>query len=521
MNNKMVFQYDAKVEDFVAVNDAFDSAKIRVCYPGANRNKSFISKEAIEEAAATLPYCPVVTNYDIEADEFGGHDMAVVDRDGGLALVNLTDAVGVIPQEPEWFWETVEDGGVTHEYFCVKALIWKRSAAYHKLKADGVTAQSMEISIDAWHKDEEDGLSHIDKFSFNALALIGVTPAFEGASITFSAKDLSEKCSAMLEDFKLAFSKVIPASADDNNSNPKGGEEPMNIEELLARFGLSAEDVDFATDGLTEAELEEKFAELAKAKKPEDDPEDDPEDKDEPEDKQDENEGEDDSEDDEDDQDKDEPEKKFELNSNLEGELRKALCKVTYKTRWHDEFQKYWYLDCDVEAGLVYAEDCENCAVVGIPFSMDGDNVKLDLDGAVRKKLAYVDFDEGSMDGMNEALDSIRGWYDSKFEAMTGELDELRTFKQDTLNAQAEEAAGEVFSAFADLDGNEAFEALKADHAGMDKTALEEKCFAIRGRAVVVKFSAEQNGPIRVPASHHENVDDANEPYGGLFKKYN
>ena len=77
-------QYSAKITDIVSVNSSFDRGELWIAYEGKNRNGSFISKRAFEKSAPTLAYCPVVVNYDIEEEHFGGHDVDLVSTDDGV-----------------------------------------------------------------------------------------------------------------------------------------------------------------------------------------------------------------------------------------------------------------------------------------------------------------------------------------------------------------------------------------------------------------------------------------------------
>ncbi len=111
--------------------------------------------------------------------------------------------------------------------------------------------------------------------------------------------------------------------------------------------------------------------------------------------------------------------------------------------------------------------------------------------------------------------------------SMEKELGELRQFKAATEHAIAENErkseAGRIFAQFEDLSGVEAFEALKteydADCMKYEADALEEKCFAIRGRqgSASLKFSAPQKTP-KLPIDRAGGVNK--EPYGGVFEEY-
>ena len=145
----MSIVYSSAITDIVSCHDSFDKGILRVCYTGQSRNNTYISKDTFERSMSTIYNVPVVCRYDRENDEIGSHDVEVVySDDGGASIVNLTHPVGVVPESAKPFWEnfTEEDGSV-HEYLCVDVVLWKRQEAYRKIKENGITAESMEISI--------------------------------------------------------------------------------------------------------------------------------------------------------------------------------------------------------------------------------------------------------------------------------------------------------------------------------------------------------------------------------------
>lgn len=536
----MRFWYPASIAQITEINDSFDSCMLRVCYAGENRNKSIIPKEAIEAAIPTMAYCPLVANYDVESDTIGGHDVAFINTDDGLKMVNLTDAVGVVPADPQWTWETVvEDDGTEHEYLTTPAILWKRTPVYNKLKKDGVSGQSMEIRVREGKLN--DGMFEVRSFDFTAFCLLGegVEPCFESAQVEmFSTDKLSMRLGEMMEDFKKQFS-VIAASADDNKTpngddfSMKGGEGSLNINELLQKYGLTMEDINFEIgEDMSAEEIEAKFAELAK-KFADDDPaesgdntEGDPDAGDDANDDDgnddDDDSGDDSSDDDtpaEDDND-DAPggtqrKKEFALTGEQLGSgIRDALRSVTYTDEW-GEWCRYGYVDYDAQTGEVYAYDYIDWNLYGFSFSMNGDNVVIDFDSKKRKKFAFVDFDMGEA---QFDYKSIVASANERFEALTNEVKQLREYKHNIEAAERKAQEDEVFAKFPDLADNAQFAALRENCANMSIEDIEDKCFAIRGRNVQMKFSQDTTKPVRLPVEH--NIKNADEPYGGVFLEF-
>lgn len=518
MKNKVLnLTYASSLTNLCEVNSSFDSGVLRIAYTGVNRNGSSISKEVFEKCMRTIFNCPIVCNYDRDSDTLGGHDVELVrHNDGRLVMVNLTTPVGCIPESSKIFWETVEeDDGTIHEYLCAEALLWKRQEAYKKIKQDGIVAHSMEITV----KDGKsiDGIYHIYDFEFTAFALIGVEPCFESSSLEmFSKQDFKAQLSEMMLELKESFNLVNASGNEDDNINlqnhsTEGGEQVLDRNELIAKYGINVETLDFSVEDFTVEELEEKFKAMQSAN---------PEGSGNP----DEGEG------------NGEPatdpaiDDKFALMNNVLEEIMRTLDTVKVQKDW-GECNRYCFVDCDMEVQEVYCWDTNDWLLYGFTYTMNGDSVVIDFGCKKRKKYIIADFESGEQDSPfapvyaqmekkiqdNAELEAKYQTASDTIESMTAELDKLRKFKSDTEASIAQDARNEVFAQFEDLVGVEAFEALRDACDEMDIETLEEKCYAIRGRqAVTAKFGLEPKTPkIKVEKGKIENA-----PYGGIFEKY-
>ena len=497
-----------------------------------------------------MAYRPIVANYNADEDAIGGHDVGFVDDgDGGIRMINLTDAVGVVPENPQWFWKTVtEDDGTEREYLYVPAILWKRTPVYDKLVREGVSGQSMEIRVREGCM--ADGLFRIDAFDFTAFCLLGegIEPCFESAQVSmFSLDRLGTRLGEMMDDFKNNFSKVIAASADDDitpkgeESCLKGGKSSLNyVEELLQKFGLTEEDIDFVTDNMSPEELEAKFAEIRDAKFEEEGSEEEGEPGEEQGEEptgEDQNGGQEQGEQSgsQDDQGgaqsgegeaEGEPEdddlpagqkRQFQLTGEqMWNEIVDALHQVMYKDDW-GEWPRYCYVDYDPSVGEIYAYDNEDWNLYGFKYTMDGDRVVIDFESKTRKKLAFVDYDNGSAQfNYKHIFDSAN----ERFNKIAGEVAELRNFKAGIERIERKAKEDEVFAKFADLAEDERFNALKENCADMSLQDIEDKCYAIRGRNVPVLKFAQNTKFVRLPVEWGKHDNDADEPYGGLFIEY-
>lgn len=543
MKETMYLTFASSFAGIKEFDSRFDRGVMRVAYPGDNRNGSSISKEDFERAIGTIYNCPIVCHYDRETDTLGGHDMELArGADGSMRIVNATDPVGVVPESAghHWEWVTDEDG-VEREYLCVDALLWKRQEAYRKIKNDGITAQSMEITVNRGKKI--DGVYHIYDFTFEAFCLIGVEPCYQGAALElFSSNEFKTKLSEMMQELKETFSMVTP-SAEVHDTHPQnilteGGEKVLHEKtELAARYGIDVNALDFSLDDFTLEELTEKFEAMqATAEEPEAaEPAAEPEAAAEPETaEQAEPADPEPAEPEENPEPAAEPEAdNFALTGNVLNEVMRSLEQETMTDDW-GTWPRYCYADCDLDAGEVYCWDCTDWLLYGFKFAMDGDNVVIDFESKQRMKYVIAPFEEGeqaspfaeTFQRMAEKLQSsaeLNEKYQAASDTITAmetELGELRQFKADTESKALQSAREEVFAQFEDLIGVEAFEDLRAhceDYSDMD--ALEEKCFAIRGRnGTPAKFSMGEKTPKLKVVRDEDNY--TKEPYGGLFARF-
>jgi hypothetical protein len=360
----------------------------------------------------------------------------------------------------------------------------------------------MEITVEQYHMDGN--ICVIDQFFFTAFCLLGddVEPCFESSALKlFELDECKAQFAMMMAEMKQELSKVSPYNMGGkyDNYSTKGGEGLLEQKiELLAKYGLTPEQVEFDLDALSFEELE---AQLAKGNT-------------------------------------------FTLTA--EQFLRvliDALSEEHIDTEW-GAMRRYCYQDHDTEAQEVYCWDAEDWKLYGFQYSMNGDNVVIDFESKKRKKFVIVDFDEGDVDISLEtafqavataAADAKSNELTEQFEVtrtelegqyatasktiaeQNQELEKLRQYQQEELAKERAADEDAVFAMFADLNGIEEFEALRADCADLSIDEIEEKCFALRGRNATRKFSSDKLKNPRLPIE--KNKTDG-EPYGGLFVEF-
>ena len=183
-NKKLKLDFEMTIFDVVDLNKSFAAAKCLVCYTGRNRNYSDIGRQKIIDAIPSIKNIPVVGRYDVDKDDFGSHDVKVVNKKDGIDIVNATIPFGVVPESANQWFETRIVDGEEKECFFTDVVLWKRQHGYEHIAKAGTISESMEIDVSEYMIDQ-DGYCIIDKFQFEALCLLGesVEPCFENACV--------------------------------------------------------------------------------------------------------------------------------------------------------------------------------------------------------------------------------------------------------------------------------------------------------------------------------------------------
>ena len=181
-----------------SINPSFHKAKTRIMAIESIANRCNFSKESVVNGLPTLKNVPIVTYFN-ENGNLGDHEMSH-DKDG--KPIFKTYGIGVIPESAEQWIEEVEENGETKQYLCSDVLLWKRQKReYEFIQKHKELSVSMEVQITNSCFDENKVLN-IDAFYFTAVTVlgVGVNPAFDNASLTFSKQD--DQIQEMMFDLK-------------------------------------------------------------------------------------------------------------------------------------------------------------------------------------------------------------------------------------------------------------------------------------------------------------------------------
>lgn len=503
---------------------------LQACHTELNRNHSFIEDDVMQNALASFSNRPIlgyVHQLDDESWDFWDHRMEI-EEDGDEARVEyLERPIGVIPESCNAHLEYDEDH--KKNYVVVNGYIYDDygNRALDVIKEnDGKVSVSVELAINSMSYNAKENYLNIEDFTFMGVTCLGkmpdgtvVQPGMEGSNLkldNFSAKQNSmfttnenyqekliktlEKLNGVLESFN-------------NNSEEKGCDTMNKFEELLAKYHKEASDITFETEGLSDDELEAKFAEMFEDEEP----------------KNDDGEGADNGEGEGD----NDPEpitteeeacgkkkKKCSIDENgnmsvsfeiSHEDIRGALFNLL---DIYEEEDNEWYWITNVYDDYFIFENWDGNKLYKQSYSIDGDNVTLSGDRQEVFKMILTESEKLAIDKMRE-----------DYSALEAKYNELKTFKDNYEAAELKAKKDEIFtrSEYSVLAEDEAFKSLVADAEKFSVEEVEAKAKAIFADYVIKTgtFSAKDDGEKKpkVLGFNFNKKEDKSGPYGNLFSK--
>lgn len=260
-NKKLKYEIESQIETIDVEDSVFAPAKIMIGYCGDNRNWSNIREEVFAEAP--IKNIPVVANFYSDKNDFGGHDVKVIQNKDGIDIYAATVPFGLVPESAkQWFTEELVDGEMKKCYW-TECLLWKRQYGFEKIAKSRRVNHSMEIDVSEY-TERSDGYCVVDKMKFEALCLLGedVEPCFENSRLElFSVDNFEKQFTEMLEQYKAYSLKLVSEVNDMENKEFENVEEVQTEEVTEEVVGETVETESISVE--LETEIIEEVSEAA------------------------------------------------------------------------------------------------------------------------------------------------------------------------------------------------------------------------------------------------------------------
>ena len=241
---------------------------LQACHTGENVNSSSISDEVMTAALPSFSNRPILGYIwtDENGDpQFYGHNMH--EEDGDIVYDEVP--VGVIPESCNARLEFDEDKGKT--YVVVNGYIYDGySKALDILEREGSCDVSVELEIREMSYSAQDKVLVIEDFYFAGVTILGmdedgnkVYPGMEGSNIVLA--NFANNTDGANE-IEKKLDQILNALSSINKNEGKEDNSLMKFKELLEKYGVTEEEIDFEIEGLSDEDLESAFAEKFETK---------------------------------------------------------------------------------------------------------------------------------------------------------------------------------------------------------------------------------------------------------------
>lgn len=245
--------------------------ELKVCHTQTNRNGSHISDSNMEKAMPTLKYRPILAYiHELEdgTKDFYAHNMEIVENEDGEAeIVYIEKQVGCFTADNPWLkYDEEKDKTYVHAYAVIPE---GYTEAADIIRRKNGTKVSCELVINELSYNAKEKYLDLTDFYFGGCTLLGCDEEGNqiGEGMLGARADITDFCRKepvfTYENKMIEILEKLNATLSNFNTNTaqKGGSEMNKFEELLTKYGKTAEEVTFEIEGLSDEELETKFAE--------------------------------------------------------------------------------------------------------------------------------------------------------------------------------------------------------------------------------------------------------------------
>lgn len=459
--------FDSNIEE---INPLFSKVKIKIAYTGINRNNSYISKNAFEKALPTIYNCPIIGEFIETTEDFGSHGGKIEISDQGIKYIQTTKPYGVINENSEITWEDViEEDGTINTYLCATGYLW--TGRYDELETviKNSKSQSMEIEISNGDFQDINGqkVFAIEDFIFSAFCILGdsTEPCFESSEITsynFNKDEFKKEFTQMLIELKqFNLNQSSSTEVDNINFTKKEDNELDEKLELIAKYNLTVEQLDFSIEEISLEELEKKLQDFSVEE--------------------------------------DNIEVSFSATYNQKREaLRNALDPIVVKDEEDKIVEETYFYVSDFDDEFVFVEkdywgkNDSEFSFGRVKYTFDETTITATVDMSSWEKMIRVWLTEAENQAIqNERNNAIAEYqklkdefeeYKNNYSTENSEVERLQQFEQTTLTEQRKQAEESLFSQFDEkLVGIEEYEKLKEIASEFELKDLQKECYVILG----------------------------------------
>lgn len=494
--------------------------KFKVCHTETNRNGSHISKENMEAAMPTLRYRPVLAyihQLDDGTYDFYAHNITIEeDENGDEKIVYIEKQVGCFTADEPWLeYDSENDKTYVNAYAVIPEEYTEAASIIRRKNGSKV---SCELVINELSYNAKEKYLDLTDFYFGGCTLLGCDEHGQeiGEGMLGARADIADFCQQepvfnYQEKLVEILGKLDSTLSNFNKNNTKGVKEEMgHFEELLEKYGFTAEELDFDYANMSDEDLDAAFEEFKNKKYDDDNPDvgdgaDPAEGADPTDDGQ---ESEEDSEEDDDESKKKGANfvKTFQVEISHE-DIRYALYNLLEE---YEEADNEWYGiyavydNYFIMQGWIYGKFYKQGYVI------DGENVSLEGERIELFQMLLTESEK-------LAVDKLRGDYAD----LEAKYNELKTFKDNYDAAEQRAAKDAIFAdeAYESIRESDEFKTLMSDAEKYSIEDIQNKCDLLFAASIKkTQFAAKDKKPHSL-GFNFSKKEDKKSAYGNLFDK--
>lgn len=520
--------------------------KFKVCHTETNRNGSHISEQNMKTAMPTLKYRPVLAYIHQLSDgtyDFYAHNMEIEEDENGEEKINYIEKqVGCFTaDDPYLEYDEEKDKTYVNAYAVIPE---EYTEAANIIRRKNGTKVSCELVIDELSYNAKEKYLDLTSFYFGGCTLLGCDENGNeiGEGMLGARADITDFCHKKpvfnyQEKLVEILGRLDNTLSNFNKNNTKEGvrKEMNHFEELLEKYGFTAEELDFDYANMSNEELDVAFEEFKNKKYADDDgdagsdtgdgsetdpgtsegegtdPTDteptDPQPTDpEPTEDEDSGDGDDSSDDDESKKKFDNLVKTFKIEISHE-DIRYALYNLLGE---YEENDNEWYGIYSVYDDYFIMQGWFSGKFYKQGYSIDGDNVSLDGERTELFQMLLTESEKMAVDKLRDNYAELEAKYN-----------ELKTFKDNYDTAEIKAKKDEIFAneVYDGIRESDEFKTLVNDAEKYSVEEIQDKCdllFAANEKKI--KFAAKDKKSHSISFNFNKKEDKKVSAYGNLFK---
>lgn len=255
-------------------SDQFLKLRLRVCHDGESPNKTYFTKETMQEANKSLEYVPLLAHVYMDENGkpvLGAHDMHIEEdklNEGESRVIYDEIPIGVVPSLADNHCTIEEYDG--RNYTFVDCYLWRDYANYAEQLVEDAENVKLSMEID-FHEDSLSYDAANERYNIASYRYRGITLLNEkfgtgmkealATTTNFSANDdIKSKMIVLMEELQKCLREY-----DKNNSSEEGGKVDMENEEVVETV---VETMTEKQEVVEEAQVEETVVEETMSEEP-------------------------------------------------------------------------------------------------------------------------------------------------------------------------------------------------------------------------------------------------------------